>query len=218
LTQLQQAKIYFFYNTGKNERFLNAICRRYTENNTYAKVDQEPKLSVITNAWRRDPAQPHKPHTCYCKGKVIRNKGSVLDARYVAVNFTGDKLEIRLPRGTLKRNTLMANLELAAALTEFTRTGERFAQSGKYSSEFFQWLQDRPCSLKDFPEHRKFLPESMRAKTSDKFLAMKAEAVAKVQASWNAEPATSLTQTSNTFEGLTVLPTNDLSYLLALAS
>ena len=180
--------MYYFYNTEANQELLQAFCRRYVgSNNRFARVDTHPKLSTITNAWRRESPQAHRQYTCHYKGKVTFKKRSVLDARYVAVNFSGDKLEIRLPRGTLKHNTLMANLELAAALTEFTRTSERFAQTGKYASEFLYWIQARPRSRKDFPElvdfciAKGFLPASMGFKSSTNYQVRK-EQIAKVHA------------------------------------
>jgi hypothetical protein len=55
---------------------------------------------------------------------------------------------------------LLANLELAAAVTEFTRTGEINAGSGRFVSEFLDWLQQRPKLNQDFPECQSQKPES----------------------------------------------------------
>jgi hypothetical protein len=178
LSQLQQAKIMFFFNSSKNALFLKQICRRFSvdsndgNHTNYARACGDPKLSHIVKAWRRDTdADERRPHTAYCnhrkRGKVWSKSGNVFDYRYAAVNFTDKKVEIRLPRGTLKRNTLMANLELAAALVEFTRTGENYAQTGRYVTEFMHYLKLRPRSYKDFPElvkwcvDRDWLPVTM---------------------------------------------------------
>ena len=169
LSQLQQAKILTFYNASQNEKFLKALCRRYsplsTVNNrtNYARVDPMVRLAQVVHSWSRDYAELDKPHTAFCgctrKGKVLSKRGSVMDYRYAAVNFTPEKVEIRLPRGTLKRNTLLANLELAGALTEFTRTGEENAGSGRYVTEFAEWMRLRPRSAKEFPELTLFMRE-----------------------------------------------------------
>jgi hypothetical protein len=169
LSQLQQAKILTFYNAAQNEKFLKALCRRYSplsqvNNRTnYARVDPAVKLAQVVQSWSRDYAELDKPHTAFCgctrKGKVLSKRGSVMDYRYAAVNFTPEKVEIRLPRGTLKRNTLLANLELARALTEFTRTGEENAGSGRYVTEFAEWMRLRPRSAKEFPELTLFMRE-----------------------------------------------------------
>lgn len=180
LSQLQQAKLLFFFNSSTNANFLKAICRRFSSDprlpngsTNYSKVSGVPRLSEITKAWRRDDPIPSRQHTAYYsngKGKVYNKEGAVNSTRYSAVNFTDTKVEIRLPRGTLKRNTLLANLELAAALTEFTRTGEMHAGSGRYSSELMVWLSKRPRVNKDFPEllrfcvDRRFLPATVLPK------------------------------------------------------
>lgn len=166
LSQLQQAKILFFFNSKQNAGFLKAICRRFSESLTlenghtnYSKVSGTPRLAEVTTAWRRDEPIYSRQNTAYCskgKGKVYNKGESVNSTRYSAVNFTDQKVEIRLPRGTLKRNTLLANLELAAAVTEFTRTGEMYAGSGRFVSEFLQWMQKRPRINKDFPELTQF--------------------------------------------------------------
>ncbi len=181
LSQLQQAKILFFFNSKQNSGFLKAICRRFSDRLTlenghtnYSKVSGTPRLAEVTAAWRRDDPIYSLKDTAYCsqgKGKVYSKAGSVNVGRYCAVNFTDQKVEIRLPRGTLKRNTLLANLELAVAVTEFTRTGEAHAGSGRFVSEFLDWLRQRPRLNQDFPElvkfcvDRKFLPFLVLPKT-----------------------------------------------------
>ena len=187
LSQLQQAKILFFFNSKQNSGFLKAICRRFSDRLTlenghtnYSKVSGTPRLAEVTAAWRRDDPIYSRQNTAYCskgKGKVYSKAGSVNATRYCAVNFTDQKVEIRLPRGTLKRNTLLANLELAVAVTEFTRTGETNAGSGRFVSEFLHWLEQRPRLNQDFPElvkfcvDRKFLPFSVLPKTRPEALA-----------------------------------------------
>jgi hypothetical protein len=147
LSQMQQAKLMFFYNSAVNKKFLLLICRRFStesyvnDHTNYAVAAGNPKLSAVVRAWSRGySCDYNKPNTAYCNhrshGKVHSKLGTVNCSRYSAVNFCDEKVEIRLPRGTLNRNTLMANLELAVAFTEFTRTGEENAGSGRYATEF----------------------------------------------------------------------------------
>lgn len=172
LSQLQQAKLMFFFNSKRNEALLKALCRRFSSDSSrsgggtnYSRISGSPKLSEITRAWSRWEADWSKEGkgTAHCikkrghgYGKVRGKTGDVNELRYAAVNFSSQKVEIRLPRGTLKRNTLLANLEMAAAVVEFTRTGEAGAGSGRYASEFLVWLAKRPRVNKDFPELVKF--------------------------------------------------------------
>lgn len=172
LSQLQQAKLMFFFNSKRNEALLKALCRRFSSDSNrsgggtnYSRISGSPKLSEITRAWNRWDADWSKEgkgtahfinKRGYAYGKVRGKTGEVNETRYSAVNFSSQKVEIRLPRGTLKRNTLLANLEMAAAVVEFTRTGEAGAGSGRYASEFLIWMANRPRVNKDFPELVKF--------------------------------------------------------------
>lgn len=92
LTPLQVAKIVAFINAPDNESLIRAIARRYAEG--YCRIKDKSKLG-----------QAHQS-----------------EDRYEAVNVTSSKtIEFRLFKGSLKYESVIAALEFANALVEFTR-------------------------------------------------------------------------------------------------
>lgn len=90
LTQDQIAKMVLFVNDRSNEELIKAIARRYAEG--YCRIKE------------KDLDTAH-----------------LSNDRYEAINITGDKtIEFRIFKGSLKYESVMAAIEFANALTEFT--------------------------------------------------------------------------------------------------
>lgn len=147
LTQLQQSRLNYFINSPTNKPLMTTICRRYDV--SYAEIDHDAKLSDIIRAWQKD----------YITGKVISKQGSVNSARYAAVNFNYHTIELRLPKGTLKRETLLATIEFVYALLYFVHSSE-YTVNTQY--DFLRWLAKQPT--KDKKEHYSHLIQYLEAK------------------------------------------------------
>ena len=92
LTQDQIAKMVVFVNDRANEQLIKAVARRYAEG------------------------------YCRIKEKDVDNAAISTGDRYEAINITGDKtIEFRIFKGSLKYESVLAAIEFANALTEFTR-------------------------------------------------------------------------------------------------
>lgn len=91
LTRLQIAKAVVFLNDSRNENFIRAIARRYDT------------------------------HYCCRKSKSL-GRAARSDDRYEMLNLTNSRtVEFRLFRGTMRHETLMACVEFAHAVLEFSR-------------------------------------------------------------------------------------------------
>jgi hypothetical protein len=163
LTQLQQGKMYEFVNSPKNAKLVKAIARRYCSDlsqsngySNYTRIEPEARKTNVTRAWDRSCKDPKK---------VFSKQGAVNSSRYVAVNFTYETVELRITRGTLKRETLLACIEWVAALVCFTRTGETNAGHAETTQEFIYWLTCHPernsrwGNLTKYLVEKKFLSE-----------------------------------------------------------
>jgi len=92
MTQDQIAKMVLFVNDRGNEALIKAIARRYAEG--YCRIKEK---SLETAHYSSD--------------------------RYEAINITSDKtVEFRIFKGSLKYESVIAAIEFANALTDFTRT------------------------------------------------------------------------------------------------
>jgi len=164
LSQLQQGKIYQFINAEKNKKLVRSLARRYSRETyindcaNYTRVEDGAKKSHVAKGWARHPFD-HK--------KIYSKQGSVNETRYVAVNFTRNTVEIRITRGTLKLETLLACIEWVGALVYFTTTGERDAGNAETQEEFLYWLTHNPQrnskwkNLTKYLVGKQFLPSTV---------------------------------------------------------
>ncbi len=138
MTSLQEAKIYSFFNNLENRKFLYSICRRFSEQTSdngktnYCRVNEFSRYSDVKKGWVMD-------------GKKVIRKNGAFTGKYSAVNFKENVLEIRLPRGTIKKSTLLANIDLCMAIVDWTRTGnnEIKLMEKPRSNDFVMWLSKR---------------------------------------------------------------------------
>ncbi len=166
LTQLQQGKIYEFVNTERNKKLVKALARRYStdssvnDHTNYTRIEYPAKKTHVKRAWLRDIFDQKK----------IRKNGNVNYTRNTAVNFTSKTLEIRINRGTLKKETLLACIEWVAALVYFTKTGEKHAGKAETTTEFCNWLVHQPDrntkwkNLTNYLVGKSFLPKTILPK------------------------------------------------------
>lgn len=114
LTPLQIAKIVAFVNAPDNEPLIFAIARRYAEG--YCRIKDKSKI-----------------------GKAHQS-----DDRYEAVNVTNSKtIEFRVFKGSLKYESIVAAIEFANSMVEFTRPSGECSVSNLKADAFLEFIEKK---------------------------------------------------------------------------
>jgi len=156
-TLTHAVKLQSFYNSPENKRLIHSVARRYDV--SYTKVvrnlEKERVPAQTRNALDgtgyRLSQTPSKSSKATLINRAIRSLSS---ERYQAVNFTPEKtVEIRIFKGSMLPNTILACIEFAHASWFFTRD---MPANKITSDEFLRYIAD-PCRRHETPHLRAYL-------------------------------------------------------------
>lgn len=125
MTHEHQARFVVFFNLPDNQEYLKTFARR--SQCSWARTD------------------PGKATDTFIK-KVVDDRGFRYGEKYEAVNFCHDShLEVRIFKGTLRIETVLARMALVALVAEYCKSD--LTAKELTSIKFLQWMKEKDCEL-----------------------------------------------------------------------
>lgn len=118
---MHAVRLQAFYNNPFNEHLIKAVARRYGKNSGYAKIKaHKGDMAAAARSYKNNQEYRRSYES---KAEIInRTITSLTDERYEVVNYQNTRTaEIRVFRGSMVTNTVLACLEFAFMSWYFTR-------------------------------------------------------------------------------------------------
>lgn len=127
LSSLQIGKIVNFITHPNNRKFIRTIAQRGS--NRYNNYTKAKRVSDVPFMSKR-------------KGRVVYPPWIHAEGHYTAVNLSGDNtIEIRIFKGTLKKESFFKNIEFVSALVDFCETGVASVKDMGDASKFCSFVE-----------------------------------------------------------------------------